>query len=67
MRKIWKIVGLVALALVVLGGILTSVAILTGADIGRIQEVFNATYNVHSFQEYIINVIQGLLGIQPMA
>ena len=67
MKKIWKIVGLVALALVALGGILTSVAILTGADLIRINDLFNSSFNVNSFQEYIINTIQNLLGILPMA
>ena len=67
MKKIWKIIGLIALALIVLGGILTFVAILTDADFIRIKELFNSSFNVNSVQEYIINTIQNLLGIQPMA
>lgn len=67
MKKIWKIIGLIALALIVLGGILTFVAILTDADFIRIKELFNSSFNVNSVQEYIINTIQKLLGIQPMA
>lgn len=66
MKTMWKVIAFTALALVALGGILIGTSILTGADYVRIQDLFNTAYNVGSLNEYFINVIQNILGVQPL-
>ena len=66
MKKIWKTIIIVVVALLVLGAAFIGVALITGADIGRVQDLFNSTYNVSSFREYCTGIVQNLLGIKPL-
>lgn len=66
MKSIWKTILIVALILVILGGIVIGVGMITGADSGRVQDLFYSTYNVSSFNEYYTGIIYNLLGIQPL-
>ena len=67
MNKIWKVIIIVFLILLILGAAFIGVAMITGADLGRVQDLFNSTYDVSSFMEYCRNTVQNLLGIQPLA
>lgn len=67
MKSIWKTIIIVSLCVVVLGILLIGVALITGADFDRIQDLFNSTYNVSSFSEYYTGIVNNLLGIQPLA
>lgn len=57
MKKSWKIVGIVALTIILLGGLCIAVGFLTGADSERIMSVLNTDYDlsttVTSFSEYV--------------
>lgn len=66
MKKIWKIIIIVFLALLVLGAAFIGIAMITGMDLGRVQDLFNSTYGVSSFKEYCTNIVQNLLGMQPL-
>lgn len=67
MKSIWKTVIIVALVMVALGFVSITVALITGADYGRVQDLFNATYNVASFKDYFIRIFHIFLGISPFA
>lgn len=66
MNKIWKTVIIVTVALLIIGAAFIGVAFIAGADFGRVQNLFNTTYNVSSFKEYYTGIVQNLLGIQPI-
>lgn len=66
MKNIWKTVLIVTVALLIIGAAFIGVAMITGADFGRVQDLFNTTYNVSSFREYYTGIVQTLLGIQPL-
>ena len=66
MKSLWKTVLIVALILVILGGIIIGVGMITGADYGRILDLFCSTHNVSSVGEYITGVVNNLFGIQPL-
>ena len=66
MKKIWKTVVIVTVVLLVLGAAFIGVALITGADFSRVQDMFNSTYNVSSFKEYCTSIVQNLLGIKPL-
>lgn len=66
MKKIWKTVIIVAVALLIIGAAFIGVAMITGADLGRVKDLFNTTYDVSSFKEYYTGIVQTLLGIQPL-
>lgn len=66
MSKIWKTVIIIVLVLLILGAAFIGVAMITGADMGRIQGLFNSTYNVSSFKEYYTGILHNLLGIKPL-
>lgn len=63
MKGIWKTIAIVALIMVILGGILIGVSFITGSDVNRIQDLFCTTYNVSSFRDYFSGIAQSLLGI----
>lgn len=67
MKKIWKTVIFAVLIIVVLGGVLIGVALITGADTGRVQDLFNSAYDFAGIKAHYAGIIQNLLGIQPMA
>ena len=67
MKSIWKSILIVALILVVLGGVIIGVAAITGADLSRVQDLFNSTYNVSSFSEYYTSIIHNLLGLNLLS
>lgn len=66
MKKIWKTIIIVVIVLLILGAAFIGVAMITGADFGRVQDLFNSTYNVSSFREYCTGIVQNLLGIKPL-
>ena len=66
MKKIWKTVVIVAVALLILGAAFIGVAMITGADFDRVKDMFNSTYNASSFKEYYTGIVQNLLGIKPL-
>lgn len=66
MKSIWKTILIVTLILVILGGIFIAVGAITGADYGRVQDLFYSTYNVSSFNEYYTGIVHNLLGLQPL-
>lgn len=57
MKKSWKIVGIIALIIILLGGLCIAVGFLTGAESGRILSVLDTDYGlsetVNSFTGYI--------------
>lgn len=65
MKRIWKVIVIVALALVLLGGLLIGASCLIGADFGRIQDLFCSANNVSSLGEYFNGIIQTLIGVSP--
>lgn len=68
MKKTWKIVGIIALIIILLGGLCIAVGFLTGAESGRIISVLNSDYGlsetVSSFTGYV-DVIADSIAAAP--
>ena len=46
MKKGWKIIGILVLVVIILGGICAGVGMMTGAEFDRIYDVLDAKYNL---------------------
>ena len=66
MKKLWKTILIVSLILVILGSIVFGVGKITGADYGRVQDLFCSAHNVSSVGEYFTGIANSLFGIQPL-
>lgn len=64
MKKTWKVVGIIALIIILLGALCIAVGFLTGAESGRILSVLNTDYGlsdtVSSFLGYIGAIRQSI-------
>lgn len=63
MSRIWKIIGLIVLAAVVIGAVCLAVGIFTGAEYTRIYAALDARYHITMYWEYFQTVF-GLLSAQ---
>lgn len=53
MKKGWKIIGVLVLVVIILGGICLGVGIMTGAEYSRIYDVLNSKYGISSLYQSI--------------
>ncbi len=60
MKRVWKVVGIIILAAVVLGCVCVAVGIFTGADYDRIYSVLDARYHIKMWTDYGLQVIEVL-------
>lgn len=56
MKKGWKIILIIVLVAVALGGICIGVGSITGADWARIYSVLDNIYNVEMYRQWILEV-----------
>ncbi len=59
MKSIWKIIGVIGLAMVTLGAVCVVVGLITGGSLGRISDALFANYDV----QYYIDLIKQLFGM----
>ena len=57
MKKIWKVLGGVIIAALVIGILCFAVGLLTGADFDRIVSVLDARYHIIMYIDYVKEVI----------
>ena len=57
MKKIWKVLGGVIIAALVIGILCFAVGLLTGADFDRIVSVLDASYHIIMYIDYVKEVI----------
>lgn len=58
MKKGWKMVAIIVLAVVIIGAVLTSIGFVTGADTARIYYVLDDNYVMTEKIEWFKQVIQ---------
>ena len=59
MKSIWKIIGVIGLAMVTLGAVCVVVGLITGGSLGRISDALFANSDV----QYYIDLIKQLFGM----
>lgn len=67
MAKIWKIVAIVVIIALLLGGVCVLVGMITGADTERIMNLFNVSYDIDGLRQTFEQTIQNAFGMQPLA
>ena len=58
MKKGWKMIGIIVLAVVVIGAVLTGIGFVTGADTSRIYYVLDDDYVLTEKIEWFRQVVQ---------
>ena len=61
MRKIWKILSVIILAMIILGAVFIGVGMITNADLTRIYGVLDSRWHITMYYEYAQEVIQLLM------
>ena len=67
MAKIWKIVAIVVIIALLLGGVCVLVGMITGADTERIMNLFNVRYDIDGLRQKFEQTIENAFGMQPLA
>lgn len=61
MKKGWRVVIVIVLICLLLGGVCIGVGLMTGADMERIYSVLDARYHITEYYEYTLQVIDILM------
>lgn len=64
MGKVWKVIGIIAGVVLLLGALCIGVGFITGGDMGRITDQLTETYGVENLRMSIDQIIHDILGIQ---
>lgn len=67
MAKAWRVIISAVLICVLLGVVFVVVGLITGGEIQRIMNVFNARYNVQSVLDSAKAAVQDVLALLPTA
>lgn len=60
MKRGWKIILIIVVAALVLGGLSVGVGMMTGADMDRIYSVMDNRYHISMYWQYVIEVMDSL-------
>lgn len=61
MKKIWKVLSIIILAVLILGAVFIGVGMITNADLTRIYGVLDNRWHITMYYEYVMEVIQLLM------
>lgn len=61
MKKAWRVIIVIVLALAALGAVCVGVGIITGADWSHIMDVLNGKYHIQEYYEWFQQVMQVLV------
>ena len=64
MGKVWKVIGIIAGVVLLLGALCIGVGFITGGDMGRITDQLTETYGIENLRMSIDQIIHDVLGIQ---
>lgn len=67
MAKAWRVIISAVLICVLLGVVFVVVGLITGGEIQRIMNIFNARYNVQSVLDSAKAAVQDVLALLPTA
>lgn len=64
MGKVWKVIGIIAGVVLLLGALCVGVGFITGGDMGRITDQLTESYGIENLRMSVDQIIHDILGIQ---